>query len=70
MYGGVWEGNSLEKGKYLANSYNATKVNVYYKLSIFFPQSYLRSRTEILSAVCSFWIFSRNHFLRGDFIFQ
>ena len=37
MYGGVWEGDSLEKRKYLANFYTATKVNVYYKLSIFFP---------------------------------
>ena len=29
--------DSLEKGKYLANSYTAARVNVYYKLSSFFP---------------------------------
>ena len=52
-YGGR---DSLEKGKYLANSYTAARVNVYYKLSSFF-QSYFRTRTEILMAVCSFWIF-------------
>ena len=33
-YGGR---DSLEKGKYLANSYTAARVNVYYKLSSFFP---------------------------------
>ena len=27
----------LGKGKYLANSYTAARVNVYYKLSSFFP---------------------------------
>ena len=70
MCGGVWEGHSLEKGKYLAYSYTATRVNVYCKLSIFFPHCYLRSRTEILITVSSFWIFSRNHFLRGDFMFH
>ena len=32
-YGGR---DSLEKGKYLANSYTAARVNVYYKLSSFF----------------------------------
>ena len=35
--GRVWEGDSLEKGKNLANSYIAARVNVYYKLSSFFP---------------------------------
>ena len=33
-YGGR---DSLEKEKYLANSYTAARVNVYYKLSSFFP---------------------------------
>ena len=33
-YGGK---DSLEKGKYQANSYTAARVNVYYKLSSFFP---------------------------------
>ena len=46
MYGEVWgkkekreygARDSLEKGKYLANSYTAARVNVYYKLSSFFP---------------------------------
>ena len=37
-----------------------------------FFQCYFRSRTEILMAVCLQLLdfFSRNHFLRGDFIFQ
>ena len=35
--GGVWGRDTLEKGKYLANSYTAARVNVYYKLSNFFP---------------------------------
>ena len=48
--------DSLEKGKHLANSYTAARVNVYYKLSSFFPMLF-RSGTEILMAVCSFWIF-------------
>ena len=48
--------DSLEKGKYLANSYTTATVNVNYKLSSFF-QCYFRSVTEILMAVCSFWIF-------------
>ena len=65
-YGGR---DSLEKEKYLANSYNAAKVNVNYKLSSFF-KCYFRSETEILMEVCSFWIISTNHFLRWDFIFQ
>ena len=35
--GGVWEGDSPAKGKYLANSDTAARVSVYYKLSSFFP---------------------------------
>ena len=37
-----------------------------------FFQCYFRSRTEILMAVCLQLLefFSRNYFLRGDFIFQ
>ena len=31
------ERDSLEKGKYPANSYTAARVNVNYKLSSFFP---------------------------------
>ena len=58
--------DSLEKGKYQANSYNAATVNVNYKLSSFF-QCYFKSGTEILMTVRE--CFSRNHFLRGDFIF-
>ena len=58
--------DSLEKGKYLANSYNAATVNVNCKLSSFF-QCYFKSGTEILMTVWDF--FPRNHFLRGDFIF-
>ena len=53
VYGGR---DSLEKGKYLANSYTAARVNVYYKLSSFFLMLF-RSGTEILMAVCSFSIF-------------
>ena len=34
---GVCGRDSLEKGKYLANSYTAARVNVNYKLSCFFP---------------------------------
>ena len=34
---GVWGKDSLEKGKYLPNSYTAARVNVYYKLSSFLP---------------------------------
>ena len=53
----VWESmgrrDSLEKEKYLANSYTAARVNVCYKLCSFF-QCYFRSGTEILTAVCSF----------------
>ena len=37
MYGGVCGRDSLEKGKYLANSYTAARVNVNYKLPSFFP---------------------------------
>ena len=79
MYERVWGGeglpkkrkkgdlrDSLEKGKYLANSYNAATVNVNYKLSSF-SQCYFKNGTEILMTVWEF--FSRNHFLRGDFIF-
>ena len=33
---GVWGRDFLEKGKYLANSYTAARVNVNYKLSSFF----------------------------------
>ena len=62
----VWESmgrrDSLEKGKYLANSFTAARVNVCYKLSSFF-QCYFRSGTEILMAVCSFWIFVQESFL-------
>ena len=49
-YGGR---DSLEKGKYLVNSYTAARVNVYYKLSNYpvFLQYYFRSGTEILMAV-------------------
>ena len=73
-YGGR---DSLEKRKHLANSYTATRVNVYCKLSSFF-QCYFRSRTEILMAFCSFWIFFQESFLEkglhvsinGMFIFS
>ena len=44
---------SLEKGKYLPNSYNAATVNVNYKLSSFF-QCYFKSGTEILLTVWKF----------------
>ena len=37
MNGKVWGRDSLEKGKDLANSYTATRVNVYFKLSSFSP---------------------------------
>ena len=43
MYGGVWgsmaerKGEYGKKGKCLANSHTAARVNVYYKLSSFFP---------------------------------
>ena len=43
MYGGVWGSMGErkrrygEKGKYLANSHTAARVNVYYKLYSFFP---------------------------------
>ena len=73
-YGGR---DSLEKGKYLANSYTAAKVNVNYKLSSFF-KCYFRSETEILMEVCSFWIIFHKSFLEmrlhismnGRFIFR
>ena len=46
----VWESmggrDSLEKGKYLGNSYTAARVNVYYKLSSFF-QCCFRSESDI-----------------------
>ena len=62
----VWESmgrrDSLEKGKYLANSYTAARVNVCYKLCSFF-QCYFRSGKEILTAVCSLWIFFQESFL-------
>ena len=45
--------DSLEKGKYLANSYNAATVNVNCKLSSFF-QCYFKSGTEILMTVRKF----------------
>ena len=54
----------LEKGKYLANSYNAAKVNVNYKLSSFF-QCYFKSGTEILMTVWEF--FSQESFLERGF---
>ena len=54
--------DSLEKGKYLANSYTAARVNVCYKLCSFF-QCYFRSGKEILTAVCSLWIFFQESFL-------
>ena len=77
MYGEVWGRGSLEKGKYLANSYSAARVNVYHKLSGFF-QCYFRSGTAILMAVCSFWIFFQESFfesglhisMNGRFIFS
>ena len=46
--------DSLEKGKYLANSYNAAAVNVNYKLSSFF-QCYFKRGTEILMTVWKFF---------------
>ena len=74
QYGGR---DSLEKEKYLANSYTAAKVNVNYKLSSFF-KCYFRSETEILMEVCSFWIIFHKSFLEmrlhismnGRFIFS
>ena len=54
----------LEKGKYLANPYNAAKVNVNYKLSSFF-QCYFKSGTEILMTVWEF--FSQESFLERGF---
>ena len=62
-YGGR---DSLEKEKYLANSYTAAKVNVNYKLSSFF-KCYFRSETEILMEVCSFWIIFHKSFLEMRF---
>ena len=54
--------DSIEKGKYLANSYTAARVNLYCKLSSFF-QCYFRSRTEILMVVCRFWILFHESFV-------
>ena len=54
--------DSLEKEKCLANSYTAARVNVCYKLCSFF-QCYFRSGTEILTAICSLWIFFQVSFL-------
>ena len=55
---------SLEKGKYLPNSYNAATVNVNYKLSSFF-QCYFKSGTEILMTVWKF--FFQESFLERGF---
>ena len=55
---------SLEKGKYLPNSYNAAIVNVNYKLSSFF-QCYFKSGTEILMTVWEF--FFQESFLERGF---
>ena len=60
--------DSLEKGKYLANSYTAARVNVNTNYPVFL-KSYFRSGAEILMAVCSFCIFSQESFLeRGPHI--
>ena len=56
--------DSLGKGKYLANSYNAATVNVNYKLSSFF-QCYFKNGTEILMTVWEF--FFQESFLEGRF---
>ena len=63
---GKYEGrDSLEKRKDSDNFYTAARVNVYYKLSSFFFQCAIRSGTEILMAVCSFWIFFQESFLES-----
>ena len=43
-YGGK---DSLEKGKYLPNSYTEARVNVYYKLSTFFPMLFQKQNRNI-----------------------
>ena len=46
----VWRSigrDSLEKGKYPANSYTAARVNVYYKLSSFFPMLFWKWNRDI-----------------------
>ena len=52
----------VRKGKHLANSDTAAKINGNYKFPVFF-QCYFRSETEILMEVCSFWIFFQESFL-------
>ena len=54
----VGERKSLEKEKCLGNSYTAARV---------FFQCCFRSGTEILMAVCSFWIFFLESFLERGF---
>ena len=53
------ERDSLEKGKYVANSCTAARVNLYYNC-------YFGSGTEILMAVCSSWIFFQELFLERE----
>ena len=47
MNGKVWGRDSLEKGKDLANSYTATRVNVYFKLSSFSPILFQKWKRDV-----------------------
>ena len=65
MCGGAWGEDSLEKGKYLANSYTvAFQLKNVVKLQVtqFFSNVILQVE-QILMVVCSFWIFSQESFL-------
>ena len=47
MYGEVWGRGSLEKGKYLANSYSAARVSGYAQIIRFFPMLFQKWNSDI-----------------------
>ena len=72
MYGGVWgsmaerKGEYGEKGKCLANSHTAARVNVYYKLSSFFPILFQKQNRNINGSLfAAFGFFFQGSFLEG-----
>ena len=65
MYGQVWGEGLPRKRKNLANSYTATRVNVYFKLSSFFPMLFQRQNRDINGSLQILDFFQESFLKRG-----